>query len=254
MFGEMCMDRSVREYVRFVADDAAVDGIDIFCCDKTSGRGERFDLYEHGLAPDLKQGYSLSRLYEVDPFTDVVMRESLAGGADSFELATDPRLAGVGSQADRYWRFMSEQGVDIVGAATRRLLPGFYLVVGLHRVKAKGDRPDLALDRVTHHLTTIKDRMSSAILTRVLASSDGYGQLRRSIGVVSAFDESPMPAFSPRETEIARLICAGKQNKEIAYLTGLSVHTIENHLKRIFRKARIQNRAALVAKMQGLLH
>jgi DNA-binding CsgD family transcriptional regulator len=78
--------------------------------------------------------------------------------------------------------------------------------------------------------------------------------LRQKIGHVLPSGSSGMPELSPRESEIAHLICAGKQNKEIAWLTGLSVHTIENHLKRIYRKFHIQNRAALVSKMRSQAH
>ena len=93
--------------------------------------------------------------------------------------------------------------------------------------------------------------ISVSILNRVLQASDGYGLLRRTVGFQQPAGPDRGPVLSPRESEISQLICAGKQNKEIAYLTGLSVHTIENHLKRIYRKFHIHNRAALVAKLQS---
>lgn len=250
MLGEVDIGRSARDYARFVCEDADVDGIDIFCCDKSNGRGEVMDLHGYGMGSELKDGYRRWRICDADPFTDIALREAHGHSCDSFELASDPRLQLAGGRADKYWRFMAEKDVDIVGAATRRLLPGFYLVVGLHRLKTGRERAEISPDRLDPQLRTVKDMVSVGILNRLLQSGDGYGQLRRTMGFGQPASET-LPALSPRETEIAQLICTGKQNKEIAYLTGLSVHTIENHLKRIYRKFHIQNRAALVAKLQG---
>ncbi len=251
MLGEVQIGREAREYVRHVAETAGVDGVDVFCCDKTKGRGEMFDLFGYGIGHELKDAYRRLRLFEVDPFADIAIRETRANQTDSFELGCDPRVSANGERAEKYWRFMAEKQIDIVGAATRRFLPGFYLVVGLHRVKGRGLRPEVSYPRLGEQLRTVKDMISVSILNRVLQASDGYGLLRRTVGFQQPAGPDRGPVLSPRESEISQLICAGKQNKEIAYLTGLSVHTIENHLKRIYRKFHIHNRAALVAKLQS---
>ena len=56
-----------------------------------------------------------------------------------------------------------------------------------------------------------------------------------------------MLQLSHREMQIAALICEGKQNKNIAYLLGISEFTVENHLRRIYRKLNIHSRSALVS-------
>ena len=61
-----------------------------------------------------------------------MVRETLSSSADGFELGGDPKLSVLGGRAKKYWRLMNEQNVEIIGAATRRSLPGFSLVVGLH--------------------------------------------------------------------------------------------------------------------------
>jgi DNA-binding CsgD family transcriptional regulator len=254
MVVERNISREMREYVRFIAQESAADGIDIFCCDKTDGHGEIFDLYVHGMRPELKEGYRCARMFEFDPFTDVGLRESSTSEIDSFELAGDPRLDLAAGRTEPYWRFMAQQGVEIVGASTRRILPGFYLVIGMSRGTPSGARPELSYGLLNERLDRLKDMMSSLILTRILSTGEGYAQLRRSLSWSAPSSGGSLAALSVRESEIAKLICSGKQNKEIAYLTGLSVHTIENHLKRIYRKFEIHNRAALVAKMQGLIH
>lgn len=250
----MEVKRQVHKYARLLVEEAAVDGVDIFCCDKTSGPGEIYEIYGHGMNHELKHGYRQMRLFEVDPFTDLKIREASTGDDDSFELGTDPRVVAIGGRAEKYWRFMAQKEIEIVGAATRRLLPGFYLVAGLHRVKRDYRRSDLPYQQLSDRLQTLKDMVSVDILSQCLRVGDGYGNLRMSLSQAPASPMQPGSPLSPREMEIARLICLGKQNKEIAYVTGLSEHTVENHLKRIYRKLEIHNRAALVAKMNGRAH
>ena len=57
-----------------------------------------------------------------------------------------------------------------------------------------------------------------------------------------------------QEHQIARLICQGKLNKEIAWSIGISEYTVENHLRRIYRKLDVHNRANLAAKFAQSLH
>lgn len=56
-----------------------------------------------------------------------------------------------------------------------------------------------------------------------------------------------MDSLPPREQEIARLVGEGKQNKQIAYLVGISEFTVENHPRRIYRKLEVRNRTAMTA-------
>jgi DNA-binding CsgD family transcriptional regulator len=61
--------------------------------------------------------------------------------------------------------------------------------------------------------------------------------------------------FTPRELEIARLLAAGLNNREIASCLAISRNTVKEALKRIFRKADVDSRAELAARFAeaGLL-
>jgi DNA-binding CsgD family transcriptional regulator len=63
------------------------------------------------------------------------------------------------------------------------------------------------------------------------------------------------PLFTPRELEIARLVAAGLNNREIASCLTISRNTVKEALKRIFRKADVDSRAELAARLTeaGLL-
>ncbi len=54
-----------------------------------------------------------------------------------------------------------------------------------------------------------------------------------------------LPPLSRREDEIARLVGGGMTNKQVAKLLGLSPHTVNFHLRSIFRKFSISTRVKL---------
>ena len=55
--------------------------------------------------------------------------------------------------------------------------------------------------------------------------------------------------LTSREADVARLICEGLSDKEIAVRLGLSHHTVKDHLKKIYSKFRVHARAQLVSIM-----
>jgi DNA-binding CsgD family transcriptional regulator len=52
-----------------------------------------------------------------------------------------------------------------------------------------------------------------------------------------------------REQEVARLVCDGRTNQEIADDAGLSLPTVKKHVHGIFRKLEVTSRSQLVALM-----
>jgi DNA-binding NarL/FixJ family response regulator len=61
--------------------------------------------------------------------------------------------------------------------------------------------------------------------------------------------------LSPRETEVLRHLALGQSNKIIARELGLSVHTVGDYIKAVYRKLEVSNRAgaAYEAVRRGLL-
>ena len=53
--------------------------------------------------------------------------------------------------------------------------------------------------------------------------------------------------LTPREAEIAELICAGCTNSDIAGCLGLGVATVKTHILHLFEKVGVENRSSLVA-------
>jgi DNA-binding CsgD family transcriptional regulator len=55
--------------------------------------------------------------------------------------------------------------------------------------------------------------------------------------------------FSKREQEVIKLLLQGKSNKQIAGLLGISVSTVEYHLKNIYAKLKVNSRTEAIAKL-----
>jgi DNA-binding CsgD family transcriptional regulator len=58
-------------------------------------------------------------------------------------------------------------------------------------------------------------------------------------------------ALTPREHQIADLVCRGYINAEIANLLGISLATVKTHLLHVFSKTDVNNRAALAHYMSS---
>jgi DNA-binding NarL/FixJ family response regulator len=76
--------------------------------------------------------------------------------------------------------------------------------------------------------------MELTVTKQVLSRPVGYRNL------YNRFGENTK--FTCREIEILQVLSRGLQYKEIADILGLSLNTVKNHLKKIFRKLRVQNR------------
>jgi DNA-binding NarL/FixJ family response regulator len=66
---------------------------------------------------------------------------------------------------------------------------------------------------------------------------------REPVRMVSA---TGTPLLTKREEQIVRMVAEGIPNSEISTTLGLSVHTVKNHLFRIYEKLGVSNRVELV--------
>jgi DNA-binding NarL/FixJ family response regulator len=57
-------------------------------------------------------------------------------------------------------------------------------------------------------------------------------------------------SLSARELEVAELVAAGYQNKQIATSLHISLNTVQSHIKRILAKLEAPNRAAVASKLE----
>lgn len=232
--------------------DCAIDTASVFFHDRTADEPRLSYLHHVGVSDEAQHVYANKMIYRTDPFSRLMFDGPRKCGS-SFIRWNDARLFPAANDAADYRGFLDHHGIAVVGALTRPITSRICLLIGAHRRQgARWDR-DVSLELLEQRLSTLSDMVVEHLLEGLLGDAAGRIALRSVLP--NAHDPySAEPDLSHREMEIAGLICRGKQNKEIAYLLNLSEYTVENHLRRIYRKLGIHNRAALVACFSQKAH
>jgi len=80
-----------------------------------------------------------------------------------------------------------------------------------------------------------------------------FENLRAGAGLESEVANARLPhliRLTRREQQLARLVCDGRSNQEIADESGLSLETVKKHLHSVFRKLEVSSRSRLMALMR----
>jgi len=99
------------------------------------------------------------------------------------------------------------------------------------------------------------EEVERAYLSNVVGvlDADGHGLYRldpQTLAPVAQPRRLPVwDVLTPREQEIAELVSAGLTTKEIASRAFVSENTVKQHLKRIFAKTDVRNRAELMQRV-----
>lgn len=64
---------------------------------------------------------------------------------------------------------------------------------------------------------------------------------------VGAINDDPMDQLTARERELLNALASGRTNAQLARVLGISVHTVKFHLKNLYDKLGVLNRAQAVA-------
>lgn len=92
----------------------------------------------------------------------------------------------------------------------------------------------------------VEDMTRPAWLVGIALRAGDIALARRTLRAVERLAAGEHPVtLSPREEEIARLVGQGLTNQQVARRLGLSPHTVNFHLRNIFRKLSISTRVAL---------
>jgi DNA-binding CsgD family transcriptional regulator len=185
----------------------------------------------------------LARYFELDPVRGIVAR-----------CLARPLFA----DAKRRGQWSSDEGAPPERVAYREnfrryrnefLLPNhFYHHVGFCVQSANGET--LALDFHRGSRSSQFGALERA-RARVVAA-----YLHAKIGArwprVSSSTAQRDAALTNREAEVARAVAIGLTNKQVADNLGISVRTVENHLRSIFAKCDVATRTRLAAKLRSL--
>jgi two-component system NarL family response regulator len=100
----------------------------------------------------------------------------------------------------------------------------------------------------------LKDATSNEIIQAVRRIHGGERCLPAAIAARLA-DRMIRPTLSPREFDVLRLVARGRTNKEMAAAMFISEETVKTHMKSLFQKLDVHDRAEAVATalQRGLL-
>jgi len=99
------------------------------------------------------------------------------------------------------------------------------------------------VDQILGAITTVLDGgapISPAVAGHILAKIRGAAPQRRSA-------EAPV-VLTVKETEVLEALASGRSFKEVAVQQGISLHTVGDHVKSIYRKLAVNSRGEAVYK------
>lgn len=103
------------------------------------------------------------------------------------------------------------------------------------------------------NVTAVSDRTAEEQLVMKSIRLGPRGEASVSVFYTQAADDTPrLPAWevlSPREQEIAEYVSRGMTTKQIAEHAFVTENTVKQHLKRIFTKVDVRNRAELLQRI-----
>lgn len=243
----MQLSPEISGFTNQMVADCALASSSIFFYDDNAGQAHLSYLYHVGVCQEAQHRYEQARVFESDPFTRQLLAHSELRGHRfvSWGDAALDRFV-----ARDYTTFLEKFAVDVVGASTRRLAPGVCLIIGAHQRHDGQRRGEVPMALLRNRIQTLSDMVVDSVLEDIVGRQEGRLALRSTLGSVSraVFD------LSPREEQLAGLICRGLQNKAIAFEMGLSEYTVENYARRLYRKLDVRNRAGLVSRMNQRLH
>lgn len=151
------------------------------------------------------------------------------------EMVISPKAWAIICPRPDHWHVMAGpivnrgQLVGVVGCTRERSIPAF-------------DTENLAdLSAICLHLS---------VWTATVKSSIKYSD---SVALLTKSEEAPSfyggVSLTPRELEIAELVAKGKTNAEIGSELWITINSVKQALKRMFRKLEVSSRAEMVAQL-----
>ena len=175
-----------------------------------------------------------------DGLTDIVVVAEAADGNEALALAR-------AVQPDVILMDLRMPGLDGVGAIERlRVDHPLIRVIVLTTYDTDADISRALAAGVAGYL--LKDVPREELHQAIRTAAAGGQVLAPSVTtwLIDRLADPPPAMPSPRELEVLRLIAKGAANKEVARTLLISETTVKTHLKHVFAKLGVDNRAAAV--------
>jgi DNA-binding CsgD family transcriptional regulator len=205
------------------------------CFGVANGRPVPLNIVSIAIPPSVREAY-LERYFDLDPIRRVLARrlgEPVFADPSRRGRWSSERAAPASDEFRRYRRefllpndFYHHLGFCVQDSAGRVLALDFH--------RAQRARPFGPLEQA-------RARVVAAFLHAHV------GAKRRVAAPGATFE--PRGGLSQREAEVAKAVVTGLSNKQVAESLGVSVRTVENHLRSIFAKCGVTTRTMLAARL-----
>jgi DNA-binding CsgD family transcriptional regulator len=199
-------------------------------------------IVELAIPGSVREAY-LDRYFELDPVRGVLARQLAR------PLFADPTRHGEWSSDDAKPPARVAYRADFRRYRNEFLLPNhFYHHLGFCVRGADGGMVALDFHRGSRSRQFgALERARARIVAAYLHAKAGT---RSSVATSSGGAPRDLQLTS-REAEVAEAVASGLSNKQVADSLGISVRTVENHLRSIFAKCNVATRTRLAAKLRG---
>ncbi len=92
-----------------------------------------------------------------------------------------------------------------------------------------------------------ENRLRAAIQ---IAMHNYYAVIRFHLQGLQEISKGLVDPLTRRETELLELLCSGKSNQQLADSLFVSINTVKTHLKNLYLKLDVSNRAEAIVKLQ----
>lgn len=179
-----------------------------------------------------------------DPFTSLEAKEAPEHADDESLLdLQDPHVSARAANAPAWRHHLDHFAFSVEGVSVRRLRQGVYLLAGFLRDASRHYAAPVPRPLLQSIAGNMHNMMSAYLLHETLHHNMGLLALRNVLEPEN--QPAPLEKLSAREMEVAHHVAMGRDSKEVAWRMQLSKFTVDNHLRRIYAKLGIRNRASL---------
>lgn len=243
--------RDLRYFADHLCGEHDIGAVTLQVCDRSTSEHRVVQILNLKVPDDAPHTYQAKHIFAQDPFTDVELNEAAdIAYSDAPIRPDDARIVGQRARCGTYWGFIDQFDLLVEGVSTRRMRRGVYTIAGFLRDRRRSYANPLPVEMLERASGVLHNMMAAELLRGTVQHNGGLLAFQRLLDLTTeAPAPSPADVLSTREWEVAVLVARGNQTKQVAFQLGLSEHTVENHLRRIYAKLGIHSRARLAHVM-----
>ncbi|MCB1666785.1 MAG: LuxR C-terminal-related transcriptional regulator [Porticoccaceae bacterium] len=236
-------------YAQQVSYKAKSDGICLLLYDNRLAEQKPVSFIFHHGQPSKAMNLYTEFLYKFDP--SLPHLKSIRRSCKSYTTVNlEKKNPSIKDLHDRmvdsteYWKHLKPYGYMETATSVYAISDNIFLVVGMHSLDRK---KHLRIERAMPAIENWLRESSMYIVDESVRNfQSGFSQNTLIYDL-----KGPADLLTNREIQVVYELLKGKSNKQIAVALSLSNFTVDNHLRRIYKKFGVNNRTALVARVSS---